>query len=51
MPDWAIQLLMAGAIYGGIRADLRNIKECAEAAKREAGKAHERIDVLLSRGQ
>lgn len=50
MPEWAIQLLVAGAIYGGIRADLRNIKECAEAAKAAAGRAHERIDNLLAGG-
>lgn len=49
MPEWAIQLLIAGAIYGGIRADLKNIKECANAAKTIAARAHDRIDTILER--
>lgn len=48
MPEWAIQLLIAGAIYGGIRADLKNVKECALAAKSIATRAHDRIDSMLN---
>lgn len=53
MPElWqiAVQLLVAGAIYGGIRADLKNAKECAQEAKSEAAQAHQRIDALLMKG-
>ena len=43
-------LFLAGAVYGGIRADLKGIHQrvtdCAEAAK----EAHKRIDVLLNKG-
>ena len=50
MPEWVIQLLVAGAIYGGIRADLRNFKEGAEEAKESAKQAHRRIDDFLIKG-
>ena len=36
-----------GAIYGGIRADIRNAIERAAAAEARADKAHQRIDTLL----
>ena len=41
------QLVTAGAIYGGIRADIRNAIERAAAAEARADKAHQRIDTLL----
>lgn len=54
MPDWIIQLFgmvgAAGAIYGGIRADLRHALGCAQEAKSEAQRANNRIDTLLSKG-
>jgi outer membrane murein-binding lipoprotein Lpp len=34
----------AGAIYGGIRADMRNMKDGIKAAQESAGKAHTRLD-------
>lgn len=40
MPEWVVQLLVAGAIYGGIRADLIHVKQQIE-------RAHERIDNIL----
>ena len=43
-------LFLAGAVYGGIRADLKGIHQritdCAEATK----EAHKRIDVILNKG-
>lgn len=36
-------LLAAGAIYGGIKADLKSTREKAEAATNRANSAHERI--------
>lgn len=38
-----VQLVAAGAIYGGIRADLRH---CVASAS----EAHRRIDALMARG-
>lgn len=37
-------LLAAGAVYGGIRTDLRWQREKSEAAAQSARRAHERID-------
>lgn len=54
MPEWLLQIgayvAFAGAVYGGIRADLRNAVECAREAKASAGRAHERIDGILIKG-
>lgn len=50
MPEWVIQLMVAGALYGGIRADLKHAITCAAEAKQAAGRAHERIDGLLRKG-
>lgn len=54
MPEWLLQvgayIAFAGAVYGGIRADLKNAKECAQAAKASATRAHDRIDNLLVKG-
>ncbi len=43
------QIMTAGAIYGGIRSDIKNLHECALEAKKDAEKAHERIDRLIER--
>ena len=54
MPDWAItlagQLIMAGAIYGGIRADVKNLHEGVKEAKESSKGAHQRIDTILNKG-
>ena len=44
-----VLLLSAGAVYGGIRADLRNAHRRAEEAMREANRANERIDNHIGR--
>lgn len=46
----AAQLFAAGAVYGAIRSDLKNAKECAKEAKQEAAQAHQRIDNILMKG-
>jgi len=43
-------LFFAGAIYGGIRADLKSAITCAIEAKATATRAHDRIDVFLAKG-
>lgn len=42
-------VLLAGAIYGGIKADLRNLHHQVEAALKSATRAHERIDTHLEK--
>lgn len=45
---WIIgQIVVAAAIWGGIRADLRGLHERVKLAKESADKAHERIDSIL----
>lgn len=44
-------VFFAGAMYAGIRADLKGAIACAIEAKAEAGEAHKRIDTLLLRGR
>lgn len=50
--DLALQIfvavLTAGALYGAIRADLKNLREKIERVERDAASAHERIDALNS---
>ena len=46
----AMMLLGAGAVYGGIRADLRSTREKAESALDSANRAHQRIDDHIERG-
>ena len=45
-----VQLLLmfsaAGAVYGGIKADLRNMHREIDRQSRSIGKAHERIDTI-----
>jgi hypothetical protein len=43
------QLVLAGAIYGGIRADLRNLKEQTARIQAESDRAHARIDQFVMR--
>lgn len=54
MPDWLMQLgqyaVIAGAIYGGIRADIRNLHTQVKAAQDSAAGAHQRIDGILMKG-
>lgn len=42
------QLLVAAAIWGGIRADIRNMHERLNQIKEVADSAHERIDALMT---
>lgn len=44
-------LIGAGAVYGGIRADLRGMHERIVTAEKSASRAHERIDQHLDKGQ
>lgn len=46
----AVALIAAGAVYGGIRADLRHAVRTAEGAVTAAGEAHRRIDSMLMKG-
>lgn len=54
MPDWLLalggQLILAGAIYGGIRADIKNLYHGMREAKETGSEAHKRIDGLLMKG-
>ncbi|WP_176754627.1 hypothetical protein [Nitrosospira sp. Nl5] len=44
------QLIVAAAIYGGIRADIRSIHQRIEHAEKSLVEAHTRIDRMLERG-
>ena len=48
LEDWVMQiagfLIAAGAVYGGIRNDLKRMHERQERFERALEKAHERID-------
>jgi hypothetical protein len=48
MPDVWVQIIVAiigaGAVYGGIRADIKNIHERINDTSASAGRAHDRID-------
>lgn len=37
-------LVLAGAVYGGIRSDIKSIHEHLQRVERSADQAHERID-------
>lgn len=54
MPEWLLilagQVFTAGAIYAGIKADIRHANYKAEQAHVSADAAHTRIDNLLLRG-
>lgn len=45
----ASTLIVAGAIYGGIRADIRSMHERISAAANAAAAAHARIDAHLEK--
>lgn len=55
LPPWALEwgrmVLVAGAIYGGIRADIANLAEGVREAKASAQGAHQRIDAIILRGE
>lgn len=42
-------LFLAGAVYGGIRADIKNMHERIKDAKDTADGAHRRIDLIFDR--
>lgn len=42
-------LVGAGAVYGGIRADLRSMHERIKEAQETAKQAHARLDIHLER--
>lgn len=42
-----LALLSAGAVYGGIRSDLKAMHEKISSAKESAGEAHKRLDSIL----
>ena len=44
-------LIAAGAVYGGIRGDLRAMHEAISRVERAAEKAHERIDSMAGNGR
>lgn len=44
------QLIVAAAIYGGIRADIRGIHQRIELSEKSLVEAHNRIDRMLERG-
>ena len=39
-------LVLAGAVYGGIRSDLRAMREHIQRVEKDADKAHKRLDLL-----
>lgn len=43
-------VFIGGAVYGGIRADLRSLHEQVATALKSASRAHERIDTHLEKG-
>lgn len=51
MLQLAVMLLSAGAVYGGIRSDLKNTREKAEEAAHAARRAHERLDDHIQNGR
>jgi hypothetical protein len=44
-------LIAAGAVYGGIRSDLKSMHEAIARIERAAEKAHERIDSINGHGR
>lgn len=53
MPEWIMQaagyVALGGAVYGGIRADLKAMHEKIKDIQETANQAHQRIDSLLIR--
>ncbi|WP_265942480.1 hypothetical protein [Dechloromonas sp. A34] len=54
-PDLLLQVglsvLAAGAVYGGIRQDLKYLHEKTDAARKSARRAHRRLDALITKGR
>lgn len=52
--DYALRiggaLLVAGAVYGGIRADLRGLHVRLEALHRSTRRVHKRLDQHINKG-
>jgi hypothetical protein len=46
-----VMLLSAGAVYGAIRTDIKNIHEKINDLKDSNDEAHKRIDALLMKKQ
>lgn len=46
-----VTLVTGGAIYGGIRADLKAMHERITSAQSSADKAHERLDNHIDKGK
>lgn len=44
-------LIAAGAVYGGIRSDLKTIHENIQRVEKAAEKAHDRIDAIAHTGR
>lgn len=44
-------LIAAGAVYGGIRGDLKAIHENLRRIEKAADKAHDRIDAIAGTGR
>lgn len=44
-------LIAAGAVYGGIRSDLKTIHENIQRVEKAAEKAHDRIDAIATTGR
>jgi hypothetical protein len=53
-PELGYQIVMAlisaGAVYGGIRADLKGMHERIKAAQDAATEAHRRLDIHIDKG-
>lgn len=47
----ATLVLGAGAVFGGIRAELKAMRVDIQRLSKEADKAHERIDALAGHGR
>jgi len=47
----ASTLIVAGAIYGGIRADIRSMHERISSAAESAAAAHARLDAHLEKSK
>lgn len=44
-------LIAAGAVYGGIRSDLKTMHESIRRVEKTADKAHDRIDTMTGSGR
>jgi len=51
MPEWlpsvVVQVFAAGVVWGTLKAELRALRDKADAAKESADKAHARIDRMM----